>query len=152
MAAGPERARGGGRRALTAARHLGRAVRLRCPRCGRGRVCDGWFGVRPHCAACRFRFDRGEPGYFIGAMLLNLIAAELVFAAGLVAVLVATWPDPPWDAMLYAGVPLMVLVPIAFFPFSRAIWIACDLAIRPSEPHDTAPGGPADGPAGPAPS
>jgi hypothetical protein len=74
-------------------------------------------------------------------MLLNLIAAELVFAAALVAVLLMTWPEPPWDAMLYVGIPLMVLVPIVFFPFSRTIWIACDLVVRPSEPHDTVPPG-----------
>ena len=122
-----------------AARYLGRACRLRCPRCGCGPVCDGWFGVHAHCAACRFRFDRGESGYFIGAMLFNLIAAELVFAVALAVALVLTWPTPPWDAMLYAAVPLMILMPLAFFPFSRAIWIACDLVIRPPQPHDTAP-------------
>jgi hypothetical protein len=82
-------------------------------------------------------------------MLLNLIAAELVFAAALVAVLLVTWPAPPWDAMLYAGIPLMALMPIVFFPFSRTLWIACDLAIRPSEPHDTVP--PEGTPGGPEP-
>jgi hypothetical protein len=38
--------------------------------------------------------------------------------------------------MLYAGIPLMVLMPIVFFPFSRTIWIAFDLTFRPAEPHD----------------
>jgi hypothetical protein len=37
-------------------------------------VTQGWFAVRPHCTVCRFRFDRGEPGDFAGAMLFNLIA------------------------------------------------------------------------------
>ena len=127
---------------LRAARHLGRAVRLRCPSCGRGKVLDGWFGVRSRCAACGFRFDRGESGYFTGAMLFNLIAAELVFAGGLLGVLLLTWPDPPWDAMRYAAVPLMVAMPLLFFPFSRTLWIACDLMFRPPEPRDLAPPGP----------
>jgi hypothetical protein len=111
-------------------------------------VPDGWFGVRSHCEACRFRFDRGEAGYFTGAMLLNLIAAELVFAAALVAVLWLTWPTPPWDAMVYGGAPLIALMPLLFFPFSRTVWIACDLIARPTETHDTVP---PEGPAPPGP-
>ena len=103
---------------------------------------EGWFGVRALCPACGLRLDRGEPGYFIGAGCLNLIVAELVFALGLLATLVFTWPAPPWNAMLYAGIPLMVLMPILFFPFSRTIWIAFDLTFRPAERRD---GTPSDG-------
>jgi uncharacterized protein (DUF983 family) len=121
---------------VRSARLFGRALLLRCPRCGRAPVLDGWFGVRPRCHACGLRFDRGEPGYFVGAGCLNLIVAELVFAVGLLAVLVLTWPNPPWNGMLYAGIALMVLMPIVFFPFSRTIWIAFDLTFRPAEPHD----------------
>jgi len=128
------------------ARLFGRAFLLRCPRCGRARVIEGWFGVRALCTACGLRLDRGEPGYFIGAGCLNLIVAELAFAGGLLAALVFTWPDPPWTLMLYAGIPLMVLVPLLFFPFSRTIWIAFDLTFRPAERRDeTPPQGPPDG-------
>jgi uncharacterized protein (DUF983 family) len=126
---------------LRGARLFGRAILLRCPRCGRAQVLDGWFGVRPHCTACGLRFDRGEPGYFVGAGCLNLVVAELVFAVGLLAALVLAWPNPPWNAMLYAGIPLMVLMPIIFFPFSRTIWIAFDLTFRPAERGDDMPPG-----------
>jgi hypothetical protein len=30
----------------------------------------------------------------------------------------------------------MVLLPILFFPFSRLLWLAVDLAFRPTEPGD----------------
>ena len=96
----------------------------------------GWFSVRPYCPECRFRFDRGEPGYFVGAGCLNLVVAELVFAFGLLAVLVLTWPAPPWNAMLFVGIPLMVVTPILFFPLSRTLWIAFDLTFRPVERRD----------------
>jgi uncharacterized protein (DUF983 family) len=46
---------------LRSARLFGRALLLRCPRCGRAPVLDGWFGVRPRCTVCGLRFDRGEP-------------------------------------------------------------------------------------------
>ena len=120
---------------------FGRALLLRCPRCGRAPALQSWFAVRPFCPECRFRLDRGEPGYFMGAGCLNLVVAELVFAFGLLGVLLVTWPNPPWNAMLWGGIPLMLITPIAFFPLSRTLWIALDLVFRPVEPHDEgAPG------------
>ena len=97
---------------------------------------DGWFAVRSFCPACRLRFDRGDPGYFSGAGCLNLVVAELVFGFGLLTAVVLTWPATPWNGLLIAGIPLMALVPILFFPFSRTLWIAFDLAFRPSERDD----------------
>jgi hypothetical protein len=38
--------------------------------------------------------------------------------------------------MLWGGIPLMLITPIAFFPLSRTLWIALDLVFRPAEPHD----------------
>lgn len=123
--------------------HAGRVVRLFaralapcCPRCGRAPALDGWFTVRAHCPECRLRFDRGERGYFIGAGCLNLVATELLFAVGLLAAIGLTWPHPPWNAMILVGVPLMVVTPIVFFPFSRTLWIAFDLTFRPRERRD----------------
>ena len=74
----------------------------------------------------------------MGAGCLNLIVAELVFAFGLLATVLLTWPNPPWNAMMFAGIPLMVVVPMLFFPLSRTLWIAFDLTFRPVEPHDEA--------------
>ena len=121
---------------LQIARLLVRAVLLRCPRCGRASVMETWFRVRAFCPVCRFRFDRADRGYFLGAGCLNLVVAELIFAVGLLAVVLLTWPNPPWNAMQWVGVPVMIIWPIVFFPFSRTIWIALDLAFRPSERHD----------------
>ena len=113
-----------------------RALVLRCPRCGRAPVLQSWFAVRTHCAACHLRFDRGDEGYFMGAGCLNLVFAELVFAVGLFAVILLTLPNPPWNAMIYTGIPLMIITPILFFPLSRTLWIAFDLTFRPREPRD----------------
>jgi len=121
---------------LGVVRRFGYALLLRCPRCGRGPVLSGWFTVRRACAACRFRFDRGIDGYFVGAGCLNLVVAELVFAVGLLITLLLTWPDPPWNAMLIAGIPMMIAVPLLFFPHSRTIWIAFDMIFHPVETHD----------------
>ena len=123
-------------RGQRAARLLGRALLLRCPRCGRASVLRSWFTLRERCPACRFRLDRGEEGYFLGSLLFNLIAAEAVFGVGLLLVIVWTWPNPPWQAMRWGGVALMIALPLLFLLFSRTLWLAFDLVFRPSVPGD----------------
>ena len=98
------------------ARLLARAVLLRCPRCGGAGLLRSWFDVRERCPACGLCFERGEPGYYLGAVLFNLIAAELAFVVGLVAVIVLTWPHPPWDGIFWGGIVLMIGTAIAAWP------------------------------------
>jgi uncharacterized protein (DUF983 family) len=116
--------------------YLGRAFRLRCPNCGGHPVRASWLKRLPGCPRCGLRLDRGENDYFIGAYTLNLIASELLVAFGLLAVLLATWPDPPWDAIQYGGVALMLIAPFVFYPFSELVWLAADLAFRPLTPAE----------------
>ena len=75
--------------------------------------------MRPRCPACRLRLERGEEGYQVGAYMFNIVAAELVFALILLGVLIATWPSPPWDVLLYGGAVLMVIAPFLFYPFFK---------------------------------
>lgn len=63
--------------------------------------------------------------------MFNLIAAELVFVAGMVGILVATWPEPPWELLTWGGAALMVLLPVAFYPFAKTLFLAFDLVFRP---------------------
>jgi uncharacterized protein (DUF983 family) len=109
---------------------LSRALRLRCPACGAGGLFTSWFGMRPVCPGCGLVMER-EEGYFLGAVMFNLVAAELLFAGGLLAVLLATWPNPPWDALWIGSVVGMVAVPLLLYPFSKTIWLAFDLLFRP---------------------
>jgi hypothetical protein len=60
-------------------------------------------------------------------MLCNLVVAELLFVAALVAWTVLTWPDPPWRLIWIGSVAGMVLAPIATYPFSKTLWLALDL-------------------------
>lgn len=112
-------------------RLLWRALRLRCPNCGRGRIPAGWFRMRSRCPACGLRTERGERDYYLGSMLFNLIVAEAIFVAALVGVLFLSWPAVPWDLLEIAAPLLMVAAPIALFPWSKVLWLAFDLAFRP---------------------
>ncbi len=113
-----------------------RALRLRCPSCGGHPVILRWFMVSDNCPVCGIRLQRGEQGYWVGAYMFNLVAAELVWAGSMVAIVWSTWPDPPWTGLLVGGVLLMVLAPMAFFPFSRLVFLAFDLVFRPPRDED----------------
>src|SRR5262249_33615589 len=123
----------------TAGRLLGRALRRRCPLCGRGRMFDRWFSLRARCGDCGFAFERDEESdYGPGAFLLTFMVTEVVSAVLLVAVLVATGPTPPWTPLIWIGAVQMVVVPIFFYPYSKALWLAGDLIFRPPTAADFA--------------
>jgi hypothetical protein len=64
--------------------------------------------------------------------MFNLVASELMFALVFLAVLIWTWPTPPWALLQYGGIGLMVLAPLLFFPFSKTLFLAFDLLFRPA--------------------
>jgi uncharacterized protein (DUF983 family) len=128
-------ARDAGRRDGGALRVAGRllraAVRRRCPRCERGRIWDGWFRLRRTCDTCGFVANRDEPDYFIGAYLVNLIVAELTVAVAGAVLVVATWPDTSWDAVLWSAAAAAVVAPLLFYPLTVTFWLAVDVYFRP---------------------
>lgn len=101
-----------------------RAARLRCPNCGGGPLFHSWLKPRSRCPSCGLPLDRGEEGYQVGSYMFNIIAAELIFAAVFVGLIVATWPSPPRTELQIA--------PFVFFPFSRTLFLAFDLVFRPA--------------------
>ena len=115
---------------------LWRAARRRCPNCGSPGIFDSWFRMKPACPTCGLVLERGEQGYLVGSYMFNIVAAELCFAAIFVTALLLTWPTPPWRLLQYGGAALMILAPIAFYPFSRTFFLAFDLIFRPVIPGD----------------
>lgn len=119
-----------------AARILARATARQCPNCGSGNVFQSYLRQRAACPACSLRLDRGETDFFIGAYTINLIVAELLVFFGGMAVLIRTWPDVPWTGLTWGLAALMVAAPVALYPYSRQLWLACDLIFRPPTPGD----------------
>ncbi|HEX7121750.1 MAG TPA: DUF983 domain-containing protein [Gemmatimonadaceae bacterium] len=111
-------------------RLLGRAFLRRCPRCGVGGIFATWFRFKPECPTCGLALDRGEHFHWLGAYTINLIVAELGAAALIVAFMLSTWPDVPWETVTWVGVALVVVLPILFYPYARTVWLALDLAFR----------------------
>lgn len=118
-------------------RLLLRGVRKQCPNCGAGHIYDGWFRMKDRCPACGLRFER-EPGFFVGAYLINLaVAFTLLFLLCMVVVAwKATTPDAPIAIPIAAGVAIGLVVPPLFYPYSRTIWSAIDIGMTPLEPAE----------------
>jgi len=91
--------------------------------------------MRPRCPACGLRLER-EEGYFLGAMLVNLLVAELLCIAVVALLLVRTWPTPPWQLLQWGAPVLAVVLPTLLYPFSKACWLAFDLLFQPPRPEE----------------
>ena len=116
-----------------------RAARLRCPHCGGKPVLRSWFHLRDRCGVCGLRLERGEAeDYYLGGMLLNLVLSELVFAVLFLVLLIALWPNVPWTALEYGIAAAVLVAPFLFYPMSKLLWLAFDIAFRPVTPAEMA--------------
>jgi hypothetical protein len=87
------------------------------------------------CPRCGLFFER-EEGYWTGAVAINTIITELIFAIVLVVVIVWTWPDIPTKPLLIVALLLNGIFPLFFYPFSKTIWVAIDLILHPLEENE----------------
>ncbi len=97
-----------------------RALRLRCPRCGRTPLFASWFRMRDACSACGLHYER-EQGYFVGAIYVNY-ALTAVFGMGTV-LLLDGLVGLSLGQQLALAVPLMLLAPLVFFRHARSLWL-----------------------------
>jgi uncharacterized protein (DUF983 family) len=122
-----------GRRALVL---FTRALLLRCPICGGGGIFVHWFKIADRCPTCGFVFARGESGYQLGSMALDLVIPLLIWFVSFFAILYLTWPDPPWNLLQWGSVVLMVALPLLLYPMSHTLAIALDVLVRPADHRD----------------
>ena len=107
-----------------------RGLRQRCPVCGKGKVFRGIFTTYERCPVCHFVYER-EPGYYTGAIAVNLIATELLIA--IVAVPVAASQAFSIPAMIVIGVLLCIGLPLLFFRPTKSLWMSIDHVLHPVE-------------------
>ena len=136
--------------ATTPARMVGRGILRRCAACGSGGLFTRWFAMKDACPRCGYRFAR-EDGFALGAALVNFAAAEVLLAAvgivPLIAVLAAN-PGANVAPVIAASAAAVLLGPVLSYPFSRTVWVAFELMLRPAladEPCDRRAGDPGAG-------
>lgn len=120
---------------------LGRGLLKRCPVCGGGRLFTRWFRMKARCPTCQYLFER-EEGFFLGAYVINLALAQAVVIVLAVVPLIfrlANDPDASIAPFLAGGAIGAIAAPLFFYPWSKTIWTAFDLMMRPlhmTEPAD----------------
>lgn len=111
-----------------------RGLRLRCPRCGEGRLFKSMFEMHRECSHCGMVFMR-EQGYFIGAIYVNVIATEgLIFFTYLICLLMLPAADQIIYTILFV---LALIIPLLFNRHARSIWLSFDYIIDPPEEHSS---------------
>jgi uncharacterized protein (DUF983 family) len=107
---------------------LGRAVRLRCPRCGEGELFTTWFNMPVRCTFCGLHFERAQ-GYFVGAIYVNYGITVLIAMIGYFLLWNTTGLSTAVQLAIW--VPFVVLFPLWFFRYSRSLWLALEYLLNP---------------------
>lgn len=100
-----------------------RALHMRCPQCGEGRLMRSFAKLHEACPECELVFRR-EPGAGTGSMYLSAAVTQ-VLAVILIALV---WNFTDWGPGVSIAVvaPVVLLLCFAFLPYSQAIWVAAE--------------------------
>jgi len=116
---------------------LMRGLRLRCPCCGLGTLFSRPFRMRHDCPVCGLNNFR-EPGYYVGAMIINYAATSFLMLV--IYVLFVFLVPPLWNAPPEKKIPVWmgaaIAVSLLLFHHCRALWLAGDYWLEPWQPRD----------------
>ena len=92
---------------------LSRLLRLRCPACGQASIAGSPFRLRHHCPNCRALFKR-EEGFFVGAILANVLTTEFVILAVCFVWLILIG-SCSYESVLAGLIVVGLVFPVAFY-------------------------------------
>ena len=115
---------------------LYRAIRLRCPVCGDGKLFRGFFAMHENCPECHLKFER-EPGFFLGAIYFNYGITAVLTTVGYGVLRFGTTLTS--KQVLTITLAVAILFPIWLFRCARSWWLGFDQLHhpRPDPRHDT---------------
>ena len=106
-----------------------RALRLRCPRCGRGALFKNLIVMYDRCPDCSLKYERA-PGYFLGSTYVNYGFMAITTTSAYMGLHYGLGLS---NEILAA--PLLaycILMPIFLFRYARAWWLAMDCYCDPT--------------------
>lgn len=109
---------------------LGRALWLRCPVCGQGKLFAGLFRVPENCPACGAPYAR-EPGFFLGSIYINYGLTALISAVVYPILMFNKIVEEP--LLTIGSLAFVVIFPILIFRHARSLWIGFDQWHDPRE-------------------
>ena len=115
---------------------LSRCFKLQCPVCGRASIVERPFNLKHICSSCGVIFKR-EEGFFVGAIMANVVATEVFILIAYFACLLLT--NLGDGAMLTILFVIGVSFPLAFYHHAWALWLGTDhliegLSRKPTRP------------------
>ena len=106
---------------------LGRCLKLRCPVCGRASIVQRPFNLKHDCEACGAIFKR-EEGFFVGAIMANVVATEVfILVIYLACLLFTRLGDQTLLGILFV---VGIGFPLAFYHHAWALWLGLDHLIE----------------------
>jgi uncharacterized protein (DUF983 family) len=104
-----------------------RGLTLRCPACGEASIIRKPFHIKHHCNNCRSLFKR-EEGFFVGAILANVMVTEFV-----ILLISSVWLiifGANYETVLVGLFIVALIFPVAFYHHSWSLWLAFDYLIE----------------------
>jgi uncharacterized protein (DUF983 family) len=106
---------------------LRRCLNLRCPVCGRASIVRRPFNLKHKCDECAAIFKR-EEGFFVGAIMANVVATEAFILITYLACLTLTnFGDATTLTILFV---IAIAFPLAFYHHAWALWLGLDHLIE----------------------
>ena len=112
---------------------LWRSLRLRCPACGEASIARAPFRVRHHCPNCRSIFKR-EEGFFVGAILANVMTTEFVILVACTVWLTVIGTN--YETVLAGLFVIALLFPVLFYHHSWSFWLGFDYLVEGFPKYD----------------
>jgi uncharacterized protein (DUF983 family) len=102
---------------------LARCLKLQCPVCGGESIVRRPFNLKHRCDACGAIFKR-EEGFFVGAIMANVVATEVFILITYLACLTLTnLSDSSILTILFV---MAIAFPLAFYHHAWALWLGMD--------------------------
>ena len=98
---------------------LKRCLKLQCPVCGHASLVERPFRVKHRCDVCGALFKR-EEGFFVGAIMANVVATEIFILVTYFVLLLARVGEQTMLTILFV---MAVGFPLAFYHHAWALWL-----------------------------
>ncbi|HEU4713760.1 MAG TPA: DUF983 domain-containing protein [Pyrinomonadaceae bacterium] len=108
-------------------RVLKRCLRLRCPACGETSIVERPFHIRHHCPVCLSLYKR-EDGFFVGAILANVVITELVILIFCFFCLLVLGAE--YESVLVVLFGVALIFPLLFYHHSWSFWLGFDYLVE----------------------
>jgi len=106
---------------------LGRCLKLRCPACGQASIVARPFNLKHRCDFCGVIFKR-EEGFFVGAIMANVVATEgIILFVYLACIIFTNLNDRTMLTILFV---IGLGFPLAFYHHAWALWLGMDHLIE----------------------